>query len=87
MVVVVGLTDHARERCAQMGISTKLVKRVLSDPDITYQPRTGEWFARRDDIIVPFTLRRDGKRTGNHRSPCVCAAAEGATHVDPGLAW
>lgn len=28
------LTRHARERCAEMGISTKVAKRIVQHPDI-----------------------------------------------------
>lgn len=30
------LTDHARQRCVEMGISTGRVKRVVADPDVSY---------------------------------------------------
>jgi len=30
------ITDHARERCAQMGISTKVAKRMVRRHDIAY---------------------------------------------------
>lgn len=29
------LTDHARKRCAEMGISTKIAKRVIQHADLT----------------------------------------------------
>lgn len=30
------LTQHARERCQQMNVSTKRVKRILQNPDLVY---------------------------------------------------
>lgn len=33
------LTEHARERCAEMGIVTKRVKRVARMPDLAYASR------------------------------------------------
>lgn len=30
------LTDHARQRCAEMGISTKVAKRVVQHPSMVY---------------------------------------------------
>lgn len=29
------LTHHARQRCAEMGVHTKRVKRIAADPDVT----------------------------------------------------
>lgn len=29
------LTNHARKRCAQYGIPTKVIKRIVRDPDMT----------------------------------------------------
>lgn len=30
------LTEHARQRCAEMGLTTRRVKRVVRDPDLVY---------------------------------------------------
>lgn len=30
------LSEHARLRCAQMGVPTKTVKRIVANPDLTY---------------------------------------------------
>jgi len=35
------LTDHARERCAEMGIPTKQVKRAVTAPEADYPARQG----------------------------------------------
>lgn len=29
------LTHHARERCAEMGVTTKRAKRIVQDPDVS----------------------------------------------------
>lgn len=36
------LTEHARERCAEMGLTTKRAKRVVQNPDVVYPGRRGE---------------------------------------------
>ena len=54
------LTDHARQRCQEMGVATKRVKRILRDPDMGYTAREGRHIAwRRDDptIAVVFVMR------------------------------
>ena len=33
------LTSHARERCAEMGITTELVKRIIQSADVAYPGR------------------------------------------------
>lgn len=54
------LTDHARSRCREMGVSTKRAKRVVADPSITYRGslryRPGRRVAVRcdDSIAVVF---------------------------------
>lgn len=30
------LTDHARQRCTEMGISTKVAKRIVQHPSLVY---------------------------------------------------
>jgi len=35
------LTDHARERCAEMGISTKVVKRIVQNATLRMPAREG----------------------------------------------
>ena len=43
------LTDHARQRCEEMGITTKRVKRIVSDPHSNRCTRDDRWVAVRDD--------------------------------------
>lgn len=54
------LTDHARQRVAEMGATTKRVKRIVADPDVTRVNRREGCVAMvRDDdpdltVIVTF---------------------------------
>lgn len=60
------LTRHARERCAEMGISTKVAKEIVRHPDHTYPGRPGtETLVVRSDhqpdyfIVVPDSFPQD----------------------------
>lgn len=64
----VRLTDHARERAAQMGVRTRRVKDTLMMADIVYEngPTSkypGTWVAQLADLAVPFfeTTDPDGE--------------------------
>lgn len=35
------LTEHARARCVEMGISTKVAKRIVQNPTMTYPGPSG----------------------------------------------
>lgn len=55
------LTQHARERCEEMGLNTKQAKRVVQDPEITYEGNhCGETIAISGDLAVPFVVQEDG---------------------------
>jgi hypothetical protein len=58
----VKLTDHARARCAEMGVSTKTVKRALPNCTITYEhhAKKGEWLAHCPDVglAIAYTAGR-----------------------------
>lgn len=60
------LTDHARSRCREMGVSTKRAKRVVADPSITYRGSLRYRPGRRvavsaaDTIAVVFEPGRHG---------------------------
>lgn len=59
------LTDHARERCAEMGVSTKRAKRVVQHRDLTYPGRKGTdcWVSKSsvDPILaVVWSVADDG---------------------------
>lgn len=61
--VRVRLSDHARERAAEMGIPTKLVKRALREPEMTYRSYVveGAVCAKLDNLLVPY-IEVDGVR-------------------------
>lgn len=42
------LSGHARERCAEMGISTKVAKRIVQYPSITHSTRDDRMLAISD---------------------------------------
>jgi hypothetical protein len=51
------LTHHARQRCAEMGVSTKRVKRIVQDPDTVRSCRYGNLLAVSDaepDLAVVY---------------------------------
>lgn len=51
------LSYHARQRCAEMGVTTKRAKRIVQDPDLV-RPAQGALMAVSDadpDIAVVFT--------------------------------
>lgn len=50
------LTKHARERCAEMGVKTKRVKRMVRDPDIDRPSR--DWEANRE-VSCRIAVRDD----------------------------
>ncbi len=59
------LTSHARLRCTQMRVQTKRVKRILSDPDLTYTSRSAQIAWRADDpaiAVVFVTHHQSGQR-------------------------
>jgi hypothetical protein len=60
-MIRVCLTDHARERCEQMKLRTKFVKLTLREPELIYPRQDGTFFAKRENIVVPFGIV-DGKR-------------------------
>lgn len=43
------LSDHARQRCREMGVSTKRVKQIVRDPHVDYDSRWGLRMASRTD--------------------------------------
>lgn len=43
------LTEHARERCEEMGITTDRVKRVVRDPHLAYDSKNGYRVVCRSD--------------------------------------
>lgn len=58
------LTEHARQRCAEMGVGTKRAKRVVRSPDVCY-PGThqGELVCYRDDDSIACAfVETDGRR-------------------------
>ena len=56
------LTDHARQRCAEMDVATKRVKRIVADPDITRVNRREGCVAmvRDDDPAITVIVTFDG---------------------------
>lgn len=56
-------TNHARERCAEMGFSTKRAKRALRSPGTTYGPDPSGGFVHvahdDEEIAVVFVLDGD----------------------------
>lgn len=61
------LSAHARERCAEMGVVTKRVKRIVRQPDVDYCSRDARGDARiayrSDDpaIAVVYVPGDDGR--------------------------
>ena len=51
------LTEHARQRCLEMGVLTKRVKDILRRPTMTYVSRDGHiaWSAADPSIAVIYT--------------------------------
>lgn len=47
------LTQHARDRCAEMGISTKVAKRVLRHADLTRPAKPGQPGIAATSTLVP----------------------------------
>lgn len=43
------LTEHARQRCEEMGIKTERVKRVVQDPTLSYASKHGYCVVCRTD--------------------------------------
>jgi hypothetical protein len=57
------MSHHARERCAEMGISTKIAKRIVTDPNrTTYPARPGTMAlsALEPEYCAVFLEREDG---------------------------
>jgi hypothetical protein len=62
--IPVRLTEHARQRAAEMSLRTKQVKLTLREPEVVYIGRTpGCEVALRDNLAVPFRVER-GVRIG-----------------------
>lgn len=58
------LTNHARQRCSEMGVATKRAKRIARDPDIT-RPSGAGILAKADhdpEIAVVYADDPDGSR-------------------------
>lgn len=56
------MTVHARDRCREMGISTKVAKRMVQDPSITHTTRDGRMIATCDaypDYAVVYAVSED----------------------------
>jgi hypothetical protein len=55
------LCDHARQRCAEMGISTRRVKRVIREPDLSYCTYEGRMMmCRFDEPDFRVVVNTDG---------------------------
>jgi hypothetical protein len=57
------MTHHARERCQEMGVSTKAAKRVVQEPTTTWTS-DGQTVATSDEypeITVVFAVDADGR--------------------------
>jgi Domain of unknown function (DUF4258) len=60
------LSDHARDRCAEMGVGTKRVKHLLRRPDIIRTTYKDRYFAVSDadpEIAVVYAKAPDGTCT------------------------
>jgi hypothetical protein len=60
------LTNHARQRCDEMRVQTKRVKRLVREPDITRTSYDGRWLAVSDrdpEIAVVYAKHPDGTCT------------------------
>lgn len=58
------LTNHARQRCAEMDVCTKRAKRIAQDPDVT-RPSGKGILAKADfdpEIAVVYVEQDDGQR-------------------------
>jgi hypothetical protein len=57
------MTNHGRERCVEMGISTKVPKRIVRDPSITHVAKDGRMIATSDvhpEYAVVYAVDEDG---------------------------
>lgn len=54
------LSEHARQRCREMGVTTHRVKRILRDPDLSYASGRGKVAWRRDDPAIAVVYVMDG---------------------------
>ena len=53
------LTEHARQRCSEMRVNTKRVKRIVRDPSVKHVTWDGRWIAMSTadpDISVVFAV-------------------------------
>lgn len=59
------LSDHARQRCAERGIGTKRVKRVMRAPDVNRTTWGDRWIATSatDPNLIVVYVYRDGVPT------------------------
>jgi hypothetical protein len=53
------LTDHARQRCREMGVLTKVVKRLVRDPKIRYPSWSGRFVACDGTLAVVYAIDPD----------------------------
>lgn len=67
MAVTVGLnrptpklTDHARQRCIEMGLTTRRVKRVVQEPDLAYDSHGRRMMCRFDEPTFRVVVDADG---------------------------
>lgn len=60
------MTEHARQRCAEMGISTKVAKRMVKNPSVTHTTKKGDGdriICTSDEYplyVVVYSVGRDG---------------------------
>jgi len=60
------LTEHARQRCAEMHVETKRVKRLLQRPTLTYSTHSDRLMATSEadpEIAVVYANSPDGTVT------------------------
>ena len=60
------LSEHARRRCLEMHVTTKRVKKLVRQPDITRTSYNGRWLAVSDadpEIAVVYAKAPDGTCT------------------------
>ncbi len=58
------ITPHARERCAEMGISTKVAKRIWRDPDLVlpdFQGRATRRFLHSSTVEPAYAIVVEGE--------------------------
>lgn len=55
------LTDHARERAAEMGFSTKVAKKIVREPDLDYSSYSDRRVASRNDHPEIRVVYRPGE--------------------------